>query len=266
MKTMPDKLQSAIFEGTVRHRRLSPVPHAFTYKVFMLYLDLAELDRVFAGTPLWSTRRPSLAWFRRVDYRMPGEECSLDTSIRRFVAQETGEEVHGPIRLLTNLRYFGYQINPLSCYYCFDTDENLRCIVAEVTSTPWHERVRYVIPATPGQRHQSHRFAKEMHVSPFMPMQMTYHWQSRTPGTSLSIHLQNWKDGEQAFNATLGLRRVEISAGTLNRLLLRQPFMTAKVGLAIYWQALQLFCKRVPIFKHISIANSTTTRPLQERS
>jgi DUF1365 family protein len=91
-----------------------------------------------------------------------------------------------------------------------------------------------------------------------MPMQMTYHWRSRTPGTSLSIHLQNWKDGEQAFNATLGLRRVEISAGILNRLLLSHPFMTAKVGLSIYWQALRLFSKGVPIFKHISIATTTT--------
>ncbi len=254
---MPSGLQSAIFEGTVRHRRLGARPHEFTYNVFMMYLDLAELDRVFAGTPFWSARRLSLAWFRRADYMQP-EEPSLDTAVRRFVALETGEELHGPIRLLTNLRYFGYQINPISCYYCFDTDENLRCIVAEVTSTPWHERVRYVIPATPGQRHQSHSFAKQMHVSPFMPMQMTYHWQSRTPGTSLSIHLQNWKDGEQAFNATLALRRVEIGTRVLNRLLLRHPFMTAKVGLAIYWQALRLFSKRVPIFKHIAIAHSTT--------
>jgi hypothetical protein len=98
-----------------------------------------------------------------------------------------------------------------------------------------------------------------MHVSPFMPMQMRYHWQSRTPSTSISIHLQNWKDGAEAFNATLGLRRVEISAGSLNRVLLRHPWMTAKVGLAIYWQALKLFFKRVPIFKHKSLTDSTDT-------
>ena len=255
---MTPPLQSAIFEGTVRHRRLSPTIHEFSYQVFMLYLDLAELDRVFAGTPLWSAQRPSLAWFRRADYMQPNEP-SLDTAVRHFVEKETGECLRGPIRLLTNLRYFGYQINPISCYYCFDTEENLRYIVAEVTSTPWHERVRYVIPALPGKRQQSHSFAKQMHVSPFMPMQMRYHWQSRTPSTSISIHLQNWKDGAEAFNATLGLRRVEISAGSLNRVLLRHPWMTAKVGLAIYWQALKLFFKRVPIFIHKSLTDSTNT-------
>lgn len=241
--------KSAIFEGTVRHRRLSPKPHEFSYQVFMMYLDLAELDRVFNGTRFWSARRCNLAWFRRSDYLLP-EEPSLDTAVRRCVAEATGETITGPIRLLTNLRYFGYLINPISCYYCFDDQENLRYIVAEVTNTPWHERIPYVIPCDPKQRHQSHSFAKQMHVSPFMPMDMTYRWQSRTPGTSISIHLQNWKDGEEAFNATVGLRRLEITPRTLNRLLLRHPFMTAKVGLAIYWQAMKLLWKRTPFFGH----------------
>lgn len=265
-------LHSAIFEGTVRHRRLSPTLHEFNYKVFMMYLDLAELDHVFGGNRFWSARRFNLAWFRRSDYLSPNEP-SLDTAVRRCVAQATGENLTGPIRLLTNLRYFGYLINPISCYYCFDNDENLRYIVAEVTSTPWHERIPYVIPCHPGQNHQSHTFAKQMHVSPFMPMNMTYHWQSRTPGASISIHLQNWKDGAEAFNATVGLRRVEITAGSLNGLLLRHPFMTAKVGLAIYWQAMKLFWKRVPIFGHQSLqsahlppSTSKTVRQLQEKN
>ena len=239
--------KSAIFEGAVRHRRLSPRPHEFRYSVFMMYLDLSELDRVFCGARFWSANRFNLAWFRRSDYLLP-EVPSLDTAVRRCIAEATGESITGPIRLLTNLRYFGYLINPISCYYCFDDDENLRYIVAEVTNTPWHNRIPYVIPCQPGHRHQSHSFAKQMHVSPFLPMNMTYHWQSRTPGTSISIHLQNWKDGEEAFNATVGLRRVEITPHALHRILLRHPFMTAKVALAIYWQAMKLLWKRTPFF------------------
>ena len=34
----------------------------------MAWLDLAELDEVFRGRWLWSTRRPALAWLRRADY------------------------------------------------------------------------------------------------------------------------------------------------------------------------------------------------------
>lgn len=246
-------LHSAIYEGLVRHRRVLPKAHEFTYQVFMMYLDLAELEQVFALSSCWSAHRPALARFRRADFLGP-EELPLDEAVRDLVMQRTGERPQGPIRLLTNLRYFGFLINPISCYYCFDNQEQLRYIVAEVTSTPWRERVHYVIPCT--STHQSHRFAKRMHVSPFMPMDMTYHWRSRTPKHSLSIHLQNWRSGEEAFNATVALRRVEISSTSLRHCLLRYPFMTGKVAIAIYWQALKLFLKRVPLFRHSELISS----------
>jgi len=250
-------LHSGIYEGYVRHRRILPRPHEFTYQVFMMYLDLAELDRVFALSPYWSSSKPALARFRRSDFLGP-EAQPLDEAVRDLVFRETGERPLGPIRLLSNLRYFGFLINPISCYYCFDQDEQLRYIVAEVTSTPWRERVHYVIPCD--SSHQSHRFAKRMHVSPFMPMKMTYHWRSRTPNRSLSIHLQNWRNGEESFNATVALRRVEISPTTLRWSLVRYPFMTMKVAVAIYWQALKLFLKRTPIFGHRDLISSQHTK------
>jgi len=250
---VPQLLHSAIYEGFVRHRRILPKAHEFTYQVFMMYLDLDELEQVFALSPFWSASKPALARFRRSDFLGP-EEQPLDEAIRDLVLKEAGERPVGPIRLLTNLRYFGFSINPISCYYCFDQQEQLRYIVAEVTSTPWRERVHYVIPCN--SSHQSHRFAKRMHVSPFMPMNMTYGWRSRTPGRSLSIHLQNWHDGEEAFNATVALHRVEISSASLGRSLQRYPFMTFKVAIAIYWQALKLFLKRMPLFRHSELLSS----------
>ena len=249
----PQDLHSAIYEGYVRHCRILPRAHAFTYKVFMMYLDLSELEQVFAQSPFWSSSKFAFARFRRSDF-MGDAQLPLDEAVRDCVMRETGDRPQGPIRLLTNLRYFGFLINPISCYYCFDQQEQLRYIVAEVTSTPWRERVHYVIPCT--SNHQSHRFAKRMHVSPFMPMKMTYQWRSRTPDRSLSIHLQNWRNGEESFNATVALRRVEITATSLGYSLLRYPFMTMKIALAIYWQALKLFLKRMPIFGHSELISS----------
>ena len=47
-------MHSAIYHGSLRHRRLAPRPHGFSYPLFMVYLDLAELDTVFTGRWLWS--------------------------------------------------------------------------------------------------------------------------------------------------------------------------------------------------------------------
>lgn len=250
---VPSMLHSAIYEGVVRHRRILPKAHEFTYKVFMMYLDLDELDRVFTLSPFWSASRAAPASFRRRDFFGPQEQ-PLDEAVRDYVMKETGERPQGPIRLLTNLRYFGFLINPISCYYCFDTHERLRYIVAEVTNTPWRERALYLIPCY--ANHQSHDFVKRLHVSPFMPMNMTYRWRSRTPNKVISIHLQNWHDGEEAFNATVALRRIEISSASLGRSLRRYPFMTLKVAIAIYWQAFRLFLKRIPIFGHSDLLNN----------
>jgi len=52
----------------VRHRRFAPVSNEFTYRLFMMYLDLAELSEVFRGRLLWSTKRPNLACLRRRDH------------------------------------------------------------------------------------------------------------------------------------------------------------------------------------------------------
>lgn len=260
-------MESCIYTGIVRHRRLGPVLHHFSYRVFMMYLDLDELEQVFRKNRLWSARRPALAWFRRKDYLAPPlapPETPLKQAVYDQVENATGKRPDGPVRVLTNLRYFGYLINPITCYYVFDNSNVLQHIVAEVTNTPWGEATCYVIPCsvTPcsvvpssviqGQAPSTgvHTFPKQMHVSPFMPMDMDYHWRSSTPDERLNINLQNWQAGKQAFNASLSLQRREASPGNLNRILLRHPCMTAKTALGIYWQAIRLFVKKVPFVAH----------------
>ena len=111
--------KSGIYEGQVRHRRMSPAPHEFSYRMFMMFLDLSELPQVFAGRWFWSDRAPALARFRREDH-FGDPAVPLDQSVRDLVEQETGARPQGPIRLLTHLRYFGFVFNPVSFYYCFD--------------------------------------------------------------------------------------------------------------------------------------------------
>jgi DUF1365 family protein len=244
-------MNSCIYKGWVRHRRLAPTHNSFRYRMFMLYLDLAELPALFDGTPLWSARRPALAWFRRADYLGPAA-LPLDEAVRRLVEERTGSRPVGPIRLLTHLRYFGYCMNPVSFYYCFDPGgERLETIVAEVTNTPWGERHQYVLPAG-SQASPLKRFDldKRFHVSPFMPMEMQYHWCFNAPCGRLAVHMQNYREQRLVFDATLSLRREPISAGALIRALFEFPLMTLKVVAAIHWQALRLLLKRTPFHAH----------------
>lgn len=289
-------MKSAIFEGTVRHRRLAPRPHAFRYRMFMLYLDLAELDEVFAGSRLFSATRRAPARFRREDH-LGDPAVPLDRAVRDLVERRTGAPPTGPIRLLTHLRYFGYVFNPVSFYYCFDRDDTrVETIVAEVNNTPWGERHCYVLgrgddaaagrgeDVTAGlgddvatgrsddvagadERNRPKRYhpVKAMHVSPFMPMDVDYDWRFHGPGDALGVYMANFRAGEKLFDATLSLRRREITPRALAGVLARFPLMTLKVIAAIHWEALKLWLKGNPVYDHPRKARRTESRdPLRD--
>ncbi|MCA9647315.1 MAG: DUF1365 domain-containing protein, partial [Myxococcales bacterium] len=230
-------MKSALYEGSVRHRRLAPVGNAFRYRLFQVYLDLAELETVFRGRWLWSAKWPNVAWFRRKDH-LGDPRQTLDEAVRDLVEQETGRRPAGPIRLLTHLRYFGYVMNPVSFYYCFDVrDERVETIVAEIHNTPWGERHCYVLTASANEgtdERKLFRIAKQFHVSPFMSMNQTYGWRFTEPGETLAVHMENCECGGKLFDATLTLERRPITGATLARALWAYPLMTVKVIAAIY--------------------------------
>jgi DUF1365 family protein len=246
-------MHSCLYTGTVRHRRHEPTTNRFSYKLFMAYLDLAELPSLFDPYLLWSARRAAPAWFRRGDfYGDPGQP--LDEAVRELVAAQSGSRPAGPIRLLTHLRYFGYSFNPVSFYYCFDReDTKVETIVAEITNMPWKERHQYVLPIRSASQSNScwrFRFDKDFHVSPFMPMDMSYDWRFSAPGEHLRVHMQNWRNGAATFDATLGLAREPITSISLAHALIHFPLLTAQVATFIHWQALRLLLKRTPFYTH----------------
>lgn len=249
---IPVPRASAVYAGTVHHRRLLPRHHAFAYPVGQLYLDLDEISQAFADHWLWSANRPNLAEFRRSDYLGPAH-VDLAQAVRDLVRSRVGADASGPIRLLTHVRYFGYVFNPVSFYYCFARDgQTLEHVVAEITNTPWGERHAYVLPVEQGQR-QGDRwawsFAKAFHVSPFLPMDREYRWTFSTPRDDLRVYMQVRGDDVE-FDARLSLTRRPLSRATLSRLLWRYPLMTAQVVGAIHWQALRLWLKRTPVHDH----------------
>jgi hypothetical protein len=254
-------LHSAVYTGVVRHRRHAPHPHAFAYRLFLMYVDLSELDRLFARRWLWSLERFNLASFWRRDY-LGDPSIPLDQAVRDRVQAETGRRPAGPIRLLTHLRYFGYCFNPVSFYYCFAADgATLEAIVAEITNTPWKQRHAYVLDpsgASAADGRFAWRFDKRFHVSPFMAMAHAYAWRFSLPGEDLRVHMQVLPpqsaagdgDGGKRFDATLTLRRRPLDGHVLANVLVQYPLMTLRVMLAIHWQALRLWLRGNPVHDH----------------
>lgn len=247
-------MHSCIYEGYVRHRRFRPVRNEFRYGLFLMFLDLDELSHLFEDHSCWSVERFNVAWFRRRDH-LGDPQLPLDRAVRNLVRERTGSRPEGPIRLLTHLRYFGHCFNPASFYYCYDrVDQHVETVIAEIHNTPWHGEHCYVLGQAlnehPVRRWKRYRFTKVFHVSPFMDMDIQYDVRFREPGKFLSVHFINMEKGSRLFDATLHLRRKDISSSSLTRVLFNYPFMTIKVVTLIHWQALRLWLKGAPVFVH----------------
>jgi DUF1365 family protein len=218
-----------------------------------MYLDLAELEHLFHGRVLWSVGRPNLAWFRRRDY-LGDPSLPLDTAVRNLVQERLGNRPEGPIRILTHLRYFGHNFNPVTFYYIFDpASQKVAAIVANITNTPWGERHSYVLDARQSVnegKEKRFRFAKNFHVSPFLDMNMEYDWRFSEPGDALRVQMINSQQATRLFVASLDLKRRELSGRNLARVLVSYPPITLKAVAGIYWQALRLWIKGATFYPH----------------
>jgi hypothetical protein len=244
---------SAVYEGWVRHRRFEPVEHSFRYPLFLMYLDLDELPGVLDPFPLFSARRPAPAHFQRSNY-MGDPDRPLAECVRDTVEADTGRRPAGPVCLLANLRYLGHIFNPVSFYYCFEQGgERVEAIVADVNNIPWGERHPYVLARGPRPGAVlSDELEKTLHVSPLMGMDQTYAFRAGEPGERLSVHIESRPtEGEgKAFDATLSLRRHELSRARLAGMLARYPAMSLQVVAKIYAQSLRLKLKGARYFPH----------------
>ena len=242
-----------LYWGTIFHRRHTPFTRFFKYPIFMAYIDITSLSTTMRPSLLWNINKPAIVSFRRSDYH-GDPQVDLEDAVRLTLLEKTGKSFKGPIRLLTNLRYFGHCFNPVSFYYCFnEADDKVEAIMAEVTNTPWKERYAYVIEKQDQTNNKPRLVAspkKQLHVSPFWGMDHDYDWSFSQPESNLSVYMRNFKEDKMVFDVALNLKRKVFSNRSLFKAILRFPFITLMVVYRIHWQAFILYIKRTPFFTH----------------
>jgi uncharacterized protein len=244
-------MDSALYVGILRHRRFRPVPHEFTYPVFMSLLDIDRIPELMKISPFAGYDRWNWTSFDNRDYfgnvRMPLRERL------RVDAEANGVDLpDGKIFLLTHLRYLGYVFNPVSFFYCYDKNDSLLTVLAAVNNTfgemhnYWLTPQREVAVANSW----SYEVAKAFHVSTFLDMNCHYRFTFSAPDASLVVQTNVAGEDGLLFDSSLKLQREGWSRANLHRMLIRYPFMTLRVIAGIHWQAARLYFKKVPVVDH----------------
>jgi uncharacterized protein len=243
-------IDSGLFVGTLRHRRFTPVAHAFTYPLFMALLDVDRAAELMKRSRLTSYNRWNWASFDDRDH-LGDPSRPLRERLVADAARHGLELPTGPVFLLTHLRYLGYCFNPASFFYCFDRADRLQVVLAEVSNTFGGSHNYWLRPDS-GSRTFRAAAAKSLYVSPFMPRDLEYAFAFTPPASRLVAHMETTRAGLIGFDATLSLERRPWNATEIRRLLVRHPAMTAQVMAGIHWEALKLWWKGVPVVPRVT--------------
>lgn len=244
-------IESGIYVGTLRHRRLLPKRHEFTYPLFLVLLDIDRIPELMRISRISSYNRGNVVSYRETDHF--GEpSLPLRERVERDANLQGVTVPRGSIFLLTHLRYFGYNFNPVSFFYCFDEHNDFRSVLAEVNNTFAETHNYWLTPEreVPAGSSKRYRFAKAFHVSPFLAMRQRYDWTFTAPSDRLTVQCMNFEDDSLVFDSTLKLERREWTARELHRAVGSYPLLTLKVIAAIHWHALRLLLKHTPVVHH----------------
>ena len=246
---------SCIYSGFVTHRRFKPKRHFFTYKTFSLLIDLCEIKNLEKKIKFFSYNKFNILSFYDLDHG-PRDGTSLINWVKNTLKEAKINIGRGKIKLLCYPRFFGYVFNPLSIFYCYDDNSDLKAILYEVKNT-FNEQHTYVFPTSTSSNLILHKCHKKFYVSPFMEMKTFYNFRLLKPGKILNIFIkQSDKEGTLLTACQVG-KRLEISSKNLFYQFLKHPFMSFKVIIAIHFEAFRLWIKGVKYVKRkIKIKNN----------
>ena len=246
---------SCIYSGFVTHRRFKPKRHFFSYKTFSLLIDLNEIESLERKIKFFSYNKFNILSFYNLDHG-PRDGSCLVTWAKKILAESKIDIGSGTIKLLCFPRFFGYVFNPLSIFYCYDENLQLKAVLYEVKNT-FNEQHTYVFPASPSSNLILHKCDKKFYVSPFIEMKTFYNFRLLKPGNIMNVFIkQADADGILLIACQIG-KRLELNSKNLFFQFLKHPLMSFKVILAIHFEAFRLWSKGIKhVKKKIKIKNN----------
>ncbi|MDX1454804.1 MAG: DUF1365 domain-containing protein [Gammaproteobacteria bacterium] len=244
-------MDAALYRSKVMHMRLFPRRYRFVYRVASLLLNLSRLDELDARLKLFSVNRFNLFSFQEKDHG-PCDGSDLRSWAVGLLARHRVSLDGGKVELLCFPRILGFVFNPLSLWFCYHRDGQLRAVIYEVRNT-FGEKHHYLVKAPGGgtlQEGSWHAVDKVFHVSPFLGMNMQYRFLIQAPAEKMRVVIDEYERDEQGemnrmLVATLAGERVTMSDRALLGRFLSMPLMTIKVVAMIHWQAAKLWLRGV---------------------
>jgi uncharacterized protein len=248
--TPPAARQARIYDCTVRHVRREPVRNDFTYRTVMWLVDLDRLPRLPGPSRL-------LAEFRPADH-LGDPRRSLRRNVDAFLAEQ-GIDLHGGrVLMLAAARSFGHVFNPLTVYWCHDTQGLLVCVIAEVHNT-YGDRHRYLLRLDETGRAETD---KEFYVSPFFPVTGRYRMSLPEPDGDLALSIRyEPPDAQPPFIALLRGRGTPATPAAVLGHALRQPMPTLLAAARIRLQGIKLYLRGLPVVPRCPAASQTSAPP-----
>lgn len=241
------QFDTRLYPGAVSHRRLKPVSHRFSYRIFSMLINIDELPALDRASRWFGHNRLALMSFHDKDHGAK-DGTPLRPWIEARLAGAGLDFEPGPVRLLCFPRLFGFVFNPLSVWYCHDHDDRLRAVLYEVRNTfgEWRGYLLPVDPDRPAGAPVRQACDKDFYVSPMMEMDCRYNFTLLEPGETLSIGIRTTRAGERTLLAVQTGRRVAFSGRALWRTFWSHPLMYFKIVAAIHWEALRILIKGAP--------------------
>jgi DUF1365 family protein len=222
-------LTPSLYPIQVTHLHRSPVQHYAEHRTYSWYVDVDDLPRL----PRWL--RP-FARFEAVDHFEGAAGDTLRQRVDAFLGRHGVSLPGGRITALLMPRVLGRAFNPLSFYWCHDSDGELRCVIAEV-QTINGERHAYLLPPAQDEAATVTGAAAN---APFADADGYYLVRAPRPERTLDLAVSLHRDNHVGMVATWRGRRRRVTVGRIVMLQLTAPLAPQAAELGMRFQAVML--------------------------